>query len=249
MPKIKEAWQMTNEEFRQRARVWKALTPQEQQLAKKQYIKETGDEEGTKEYSPEFAMENFFYDRKTGRVLGEDIETHEWYIKQALSEGKPVPIKEPWQMTSKEWDNEVKALRSAQIEEWNKSGSKGFPPTLKINTVSERTALAEKAGYILPRDADIVIHKDYHRLSVEAALKEGKPVPPNVLNEYLNNKPKKSKQQPRPLPPEQNIQTVPFDSQLFDCYGKQTKRGFRAYCRRAVEFKKQFLVLGTERRR
>ena len=146
MPKIKEPWQMTNEEFRQRARVWKDLTPQEQQLAKKQYIKETGDEEGAKEYSPEFAMENFFYDRKTGRVLGEDIETPEWYIKQALSEGKPIPIK---------------------------------------------------------------VLKDY----------------PDLLLQ------RKSK--PRTLPPDtQNVQDLSFNSDKFTCYGKQTKRGFRAYCRR-----------------
>jgi len=38
---------------------------------------------------------------------------------------------------------------------------------------------------------------------------------------------------PRTLPSEaQNVQTVGFDSQLFECYGKQPKQGFRAYCRR-----------------
>ena len=36
-----------------------------------------------------------------------------------------------------------------------------------------------------------------------------------------------------PLPPDaQNVQTVPFDSQMFECYGKPTGKGFRAYCRR-----------------
>lgn len=138
--------------------------------------------------------------------------------------------KEPWQMTSQEWDNEVKALRQTQIENWNKSGRKGFPPTLKINTVAMRTILAEKAGYILPREANIVVHKTYHRLSVEAALKEGKPVPPKVLNQYLD-KPKKSR--PSLLPPDaQNIQDLSFNSDKFTCYGKPTGRGFRAYCRK-----------------
>jgi len=139
-------------------------------------------------------------------------------------------IKEPWQMTSKEWDNEIKARKQVQMEAWNKSGSKGFPPSLKIDTVAARTDLAEKASYVLPRDADLVMRMPYHKLSVEAAMKEGKPVPPKVLNEYTD-KPKKSR--PSPLPPEaQNVQTVPFDSQMFECYGKPTGKGFRAYCRR-----------------
>ena len=44
------------------------------------------------------------------------------------------------------------------------------------------------------------------------------------------------KEQQRLLPSDaQDIQTLPFDSQMFDCYGKQTKRGFRAYCRRKYE--------------
>mgnify|MGYP001557849192 CR=1 FL=1 len=50
-------------------------------------------------------------------------------------------------------------------------------------------------------------------------------------NKFLATKEPRPKT--HPLPPDaQNVQSVPFDSQLFDCYGKQTKQGFRAYCRR-----------------
>ena len=63
-------------------------------------------------------------------------------------------------------------------------------------------------------------------------------IPPFLLKKQTEKKrprkaSRKAKTKPRPLPPDaQNVQTLPFDSQLFDCYGKPTKRGFRAYCRR-----------------
>jgi len=61
-------------------------------------------------------------------------------------------------------------------------------------------------------------------------------IPPFLLKKQARSRRpggRKTKTKPRPLPPDaQNVQTLPFDSELFDCYGKQTKRGFRAYCRR-----------------
>ena len=96
----------------------------------------------------------------------------------------PVTKAEPWQMTSKEWDTERKARGSELIDEWNKSGHKGFPPSLGVDTVKNRIGLAETAGYVLPRDADAVMKMDFHKLSVEAALKQGKSVPKSVLAEY-----------------------------------------------------------------
>lgn len=92
--------------------------------------------------------------------------------------------KEPWEMTNDEFDTHLKELRKEMIIEWNKSGSKGFPPTPSIDTVSTRIALAERAGYNLPKDADIIMSFPYHKLSVIAASHEGKPVPAEVLADY-----------------------------------------------------------------
>ena len=93
-------------------------------------------------------------------------------------------VKEPWEMTQAEFDTWKKEQGRLKTEEWNRAGSKGFPPSLGIDTVAARTALAEKAGYILPRDANIVIGMKYHKLAVEAAAKAGKPVPEAVLRDY-----------------------------------------------------------------
>jgi hypothetical protein len=88
-------------------------------------------------------------------------------------------------MTQPEFDASLAAKRKASIEEWNAAGNKGFPPTTGAHdTVASRTALAEEAGYVLPRDANRVMAKDYHRLVVEAAVKQGRPVPREVLAEY-----------------------------------------------------------------
>lgn len=60
----------------------------------------------------------------------------------------------------------------------------GFPPTLGIDTIKSRIFLAEQAGYVLPKDAAIVMKASFHKLSVEAASATGKKVPDSVLKEY-----------------------------------------------------------------
>jgi len=91
--------------------------------------------------------------------------------------------KEPWEMTTQEWDETLKARRKSAIEEWNKQGSKGFPPSTGV-PITEIAPLAERAGYVLPRDAEKVLAIPYHKLQVEAALYEGKLVPSGVLKDY-----------------------------------------------------------------
>ena len=115
---------------------------------------------------------------------GTPVETKPPDTPPAAEPTQPPAPKEPWEMTAAEFDASLKDKRRSQIEEWNKQGSKGFPPSTKINTVAERIALAEQAGYELPRDADVVNKIDYHKLNVEAALAAGKPVPPEVLKDY-----------------------------------------------------------------
>ncbi len=91
--------------------------------------------------------------------------------------------KEVWQMTKNEYDESLKAKSRLLIEAWNKAGSHGFPPTTGPS-IYEVAPLAERAGYVMPRDAEKVLRKPYHRLHVEAAIHEGKPVPSEVLADY-----------------------------------------------------------------
>jgi hypothetical protein len=124
-----------------------------------------------------------------GRTIGALAErgVKPLQVAKALAPGLTVEDvsggKQPWQMSAKEFDADLAARRKATIQEWNAAGSKGFPPSVRP-TISEVTPLAEQAGYTFPRDADIVLQKPYHRLQVEAALNQGKPVPPEVLADY-----------------------------------------------------------------
>ena len=93
------------------------------------------------------------------------------------------PAKEPWEMTREGYAEAQKQKSRELIEAWNKAGSKGFPPTARPS-IYEIAPLAEKAGYTLPRDAEKVLKIPYHQLQVEAALAQGKSVPPEVLKGY-----------------------------------------------------------------
>lgn len=90
----------------------------------------------------------------------------------------------PELMTPEQFAAQQNARRVARIEQWNRAGNKGFPPADNTNTVSERIALAERAGYVLPRDANIVMDKAYHELLVEAALHEHRPVSAVAVDEW-----------------------------------------------------------------
>lgn len=128
--------------------------------------------------------------------------------KPAATVRKPV-VKEPWQMTQEEYVIHFATAREKAHEMYGKPAGKTLDIALVVETA-----------------------KEVHGKMVEDALQKGFPVPKEVLKDYPDLMPK-HEHKPRPLPPDaQNIQSVPFDSQLFDCYGKQTKRGFRAYCRR-----------------
>ena len=154
-------------------------------------------------------------------------ESHEKMVEDALQKGFPVPMevltdypdlmpvieKDTWQMTKTEYLNYREQLLV---------GSKAQSPELCYRNLPPKHSREMWKTQMLK----------YHKEDIKDAIAEGKPVPIEVLKEYPDLK-RKPKPKPRPLPPDaQNIQSVPFDSTLFDCYGKQTKRGFRAYCRR-----------------
>ena len=154
-------------------------------------------------------------------------ESHEKMVEDALQKGFPVPMevltdypdlmpvieKDTWQMTKTEYLNYREQLLV---------GSKAQSPELCYRNLPPKHSREMWKTQMLK----------YHKEDIKDAIAEGKPVPIEVLKEYSDLK-RKPKPKPRPLPPDaQNVQTVPFDSALFDCYGKPTGRGFRAYCRR-----------------
>ena len=86
-------------------------------------------------------------------------------------------------MTKQQFAEYLTEKRKKSIEEYNKK-RQGFPPSLGIDTVSNRIKYAEIAGYILPKDASQIEAMGIHELIVRAAKAEGKQIPKNVLNEY-----------------------------------------------------------------
>jgi hypothetical protein len=87
-------------------------------------------------------------------------------------------------MTKREFQADLQAKRERSIEEWNAAGSREFPLGVRIGTVGDRVKLAESAGYKLPRNGDLIMRMDIHRLYVEAAYATGKSIPVSVLKDY-----------------------------------------------------------------
>ncbi len=81
----KEAYQMTKAEFAENIKRFDELTAEEKQRALKYYQQETGDMDVV-----ERGHENYAYDKRTGYIVGED-PLHDFEVKQAITEGKPVP--------------------------------------------------------------------------------------------------------------------------------------------------------------
>lgn len=83
----KQPWEMTKKEF-QRNDIradWDELSPEIQVKAKERILKDTGGD-------TEFPVSEFTYNKNTGDILGENYwKDHKHQVKDALSEGKPVP--------------------------------------------------------------------------------------------------------------------------------------------------------------
>jgi len=96
-------------------------------------------------------------------------------------------MKEPWEMTSAEYKADQKAKCKQLIQEWNKTLNSLAPPTAKLSIV-EKIALAERAGFTPKTDAfkNAAVNWGEHKLQIAVAVREGKPVPHNVLEEYKN---------------------------------------------------------------
>ena len=98
---------------------------------------------------------------------------------------------QPHEMSKEQYNSYRAEERRKAIEEWNKKGHKGFPPSGGDGTVSERTKLAEQAGLNPGTPAFIsAATGDMHKLRVQAAIALGKTVPPYVLAEYPDLKEK-----------------------------------------------------------
>jgi hypothetical protein len=87
----KDPWEMTMEEYARNCGKnviietsipFEMLEKETQDLATFLYRQRFGDLDGLK---------NFFFNRRTGEVSGEDYYSHRQEIAQALSEGLPVP--------------------------------------------------------------------------------------------------------------------------------------------------------------
>jgi len=98
---------------------------------------------------------------------------------------------QPHEMSKEQYNSYRAEERRKAIEEWNKKGNKGLPPSGGDGTVSERIKLAEQAG-LNPGTPEFISAAtgDMHKLRVQAAITLGKTVPPNVLAEYPDLKEK-----------------------------------------------------------
>ena len=89
-----------------------------------------------------------------------------------------------WELTQAQWQAYLEAERCRLIEKYNAGGCRGFPPAVGYNTIPKIIALGERAGFILPAQADELLATPYHKLSVMAALADSLPIPAEVIAEY-----------------------------------------------------------------
>jgi hypothetical protein len=161
-PPAKEPWEMTQSEYRK----WQVPSSKLTELRKD---------------TPDWGTESDYAVIDSG---------HKSVVKEALSAGKPVPDsvlkdypdlkakpektepkKEPWQMTQKEYTQYM---------------SDTFEPIFHGQVVGKKVrwhGTGERA--IAKQKADVLrAVPEHHRYSIKQALKEGKPVPPEVLKDY-----------------------------------------------------------------
>jgi len=105
--------------------------------------------------------------------------------KQAVSKPTVEVGKEPWEMTREEWNKVKRRLQ----REWKKALSEGdYNKAAKLEELRTRHIYNVDVPSIWYKEAkgktkfDLVDHK----MVVEQALKEGKPIPPEVLKDYPN---------------------------------------------------------------
>jgi len=131
-----------------------------------------------------------------GEEFSDLAETHEFTIKQAISEGKSVPPevlkdypdlvkpastintknipKEPWEMTRENFIDSYRGAPKEKGTRYNKETER-WVDNLMENYSKE--TLARQDGTILSSGG-------FHKKIVKQALSEGKPVPPEVLKDY-----------------------------------------------------------------
>jgi len=90
--------------------------------------------------------------------------------------------KEPWEMTKAERATYMEQAGREAIQKWNEAGSKGFPPSNPERWgVVEVNRAADALG--MPWGEERIAIPQ-HKYEVMVALKQGKPVPPEVLKDY-----------------------------------------------------------------
>lgn len=121
--------------------------------------------------------------------------------------------------------------RQGKFEPVSKLGQ--IPPPLLL----KKRRKTKTKPRLLPPDAQLEVEKlgremGLTRKQIEVAIKEGV-TSPLGMRRIAKNVPETIAPKSKPLPPDaQNIKELSFNSDQFTCYGKQTGRGFRAYCRR-----------------
>ena len=92
-------------------------------------------------------------------------------------------LADTWRLSASEYEEARRSYGQDITESWNRAGARGFPPAT-LPSIYELIAMAERAGYELPRQAKQVLATSFHQLIVEAALREGKPVPSYNIASY-----------------------------------------------------------------
>jgi uncharacterized membrane protein len=179
--------------------------PQKEQITKGDIIDKTGQDiakqldinyNGIQQGYGDIPTQYTFTDKQTGSTfLAGSIDEAKskldnMRVKFISAEGiKPTSgqiiqpvIKEPWQMTKAERTTYIKQKGKESIQRWNESGGKGFPPSnpgrwdvSRVNKAADELGMPWGEGRVaIPQ----------HKYEVMVALKQGKPVPSEVLKDY-----------------------------------------------------------------
>lgn len=198
MPKTKEPWEMTREEYAAKAK-------RDETKRVSRFIGNVEAGRRLAETEKEIAAGKLGLTTKEGKrsQWGEFVDHwRKQVIKQALSEGKPVPVevlkdypnlakktvKEPWKMTKGEYA--AASRPPLKIKKLSKGSDTEFDRSRRLLNAKNKAFLRkewERQGLSKAEITERFRRNkafDLHRQHVERALSEGKPIPVEVLKDY-----------------------------------------------------------------
>lgn len=157
-----QAWQLTKDEWMENVKHFSDLNDKEKERAVRNYVIDTDDETAI-EHPEKTPLATHAIDKRSGKILGEDIDAHDAYVKQAIKEGKQVSeeVKKdyPLKITKPKYQHDIKDFQSDPVKKvsykitkrgnkWIEgTNEKGYKAQIAINEASDNFKVGEQQSF------------------------------------------------------------------------------------------------------